>query len=102
MTVKIGVVMDPIQSIKVKKDTTLAMLLAAQRKGWELYYMLQTDLYLDQGQSRGLMAKLIVRDDPKDWFTLAETHNAPLAELDVILMRKIRLLTWILFTRPIF
>jgi glutathione synthase len=88
MAVKIGVVMDPIQSISVKKDTTLAMLLAAQRSGWELHYMLQTDLYLDQGQSRGLMAKLTVRDDPKDWYTLAPTENLALAELDVILMRK--------------
>jgi glutathione synthase len=88
MTVKIGVVMDPIQSINVKKDTSLAMLLAAQRKGWELHYMLQTDLYLDQGQSRGIMAKLEVRDDPKDWFTLAPANDQALAELDVILMRK--------------
>ena len=88
MSVKIGVVMDPIQSINVKKDTTLAMLLAAQRKGWELHYMLQTDLYLDQGQSRGLMAQLTVRDDPQGWFTLDESKDLALAELDVILMRK--------------
>lgn len=88
MSVKIGVVMDPIQSINVKKDTTLAMMLAAQRKGWELHYMLQTDLYLNQGQSRGLMTKLNVRDDPQDWFTAAEPNDLPLADLNVILMRK--------------
>ncbi len=88
MTVKIGVVMDPIQSINVKKDTTLAMMLAAQRKGWQVYYMRQTDLYLDQGKARGLMAKLEVRDDPKDWFTLAQQQDLPLTELDVVLMRK--------------
>ena len=53
MTVKLGVVMDPIADINVKKDTTLAMLLAAQRRGWELYYMEQNDLSLDQGLARG-------------------------------------------------
>ena len=51
MTVKLGVVMDPIESIVVKKDTTLAMLLAAQAKGWELHYMQQADLYLDKGKA---------------------------------------------------
>ena len=41
MGVKLGVVMDPIESITVKKDTTLAMLLAAQKRGWMIHYMLQ-------------------------------------------------------------
>ncbi len=52
MSIKLGVVMDPIDSITVKKDTTLAMLLAAQKRGWQLHYMLQSDLYLDQGLVR--------------------------------------------------
>ena len=52
MGVKLGVVMDPIESITVKKDTTLAMLLAAQKRGWVIHYMLQSDMYLDQGQCR--------------------------------------------------
>ena len=52
MTVNLGVVMDPIESITVKKDTTLAMLLAAQRKGWIIHYMQQSDLYAEQGVSR--------------------------------------------------
>ena len=46
MTIKLGVVMDPIESIHAYKDSTLAMLLAAQTRGWELYYMEQGDLYL--------------------------------------------------------
>ena len=49
MTVKLGVVMDPIESITVKKDTTLAILLEAQRRDWSIFYMLQSDLYADQG-----------------------------------------------------
>lgn len=88
MTVNLGVVMDPIESITVKKDTTLAMLLAAQRKGWAIHYMQQNDLYSAQGVSRANMTGLEVRDDPEDWFTLGEPRDKALSELDVILMRK--------------
>lgn len=88
MTVKIGVVMDPIESIVVKKDTTLAMLLAAQAKGWELFYMQQSDLYLDNGAARGIMTPVEVRDDEADWFTLGDENDESLSSLDVILMRK--------------
>ncbi|MEX2469611.1 MAG: glutathione synthase [Pseudohongiellaceae bacterium] len=88
MTIKLGVVMDPIESITVKKDTTLAMLLAAQRRGWEIHYMLQTDLYMLQGKCRSYMQELSVRDDPLDWFEFGDSHDRELAELDVILMRK--------------
>ncbi len=88
MSIKLGVVMDPIDSITVKKDTTLAMLLAAQKRGWQLHYMLQSDLYLDQGKARANSRGLTVRDDPEDWFSLQATEDISLAELDVILMRK--------------
>jgi glutathione synthase len=88
MSVKLGVVMDPIESIVVKKDTTLAMLLAAQRLGWELFYMQQSDLYLDQGSARGIMTPVEVKDDESDWYTLGSENDQSLGSLDVILMRK--------------
>jgi glutathione synthase len=88
MTLNLGVVMDPIESITVKKDTTLAMLLAAQRKGWTIHYIQQKDLYSAQGISRANMTSLEVRDDPQSWFTLGESGDKALSELDVILMRK--------------
>ena len=64
MTLKIGVVMDPIDTITVKKDTTLAMLLAAQKKNWPLYYFEQRDLYLRDGRSYGRSRRLHVANDP--------------------------------------
>ncbi|MGI9273570.1 MAG: glutathione synthase [Endozoicomonas sp.] len=88
MTIKLGIVMDPIKSIEFKKDSTLAMLLAARKKGWELHYMEQQDLYQARGQALGRMAPLEVRYDPEDWFTLGEYQERPLSDLDVILMRK--------------
>lgn len=88
MTLKLGVVMDPIADINYKKDSTLAMLWAAQARDWTLFYMEQTDLYLEQGVAGASMAPLTVFHDPKNWFTLGQREDRPLAELDVILMRK--------------
>ena len=88
MTVKLGVVMDPIADINVKKDTTLAMLLAAQHRGWELYYMEQSDLSLDQGLARATVRRLSVEDNPESWFEVGSPQDIALSDLDVVLMRK--------------
>jgi glutathione synthase len=88
MAFSIGVVMDPISSIKVHKDSTFAMLLEGQRRGCPLWYMEQRDLSLRDGRCLAEMRPLRVRDDPSGWFTLGETQSRPLDELDVVLMRK--------------
>lgn len=86
--VRLAVVMDPIDHIKPAKDTTLAMLLAAQKRGWTLLYMEQADLWLDNGVAWGRARPVTVRDDLKDWFTLGEPTTEPLGHFDAILMRK--------------
>ncbi len=88
MPTALGVVMDPIGSIKYHKDSTLAMLLAAQARGWELYYLEMADLLLADGEAQGLMRPLRVFADPEHWFELGESSLRPLHELNVILMRK--------------
>lgn len=86
--IKLGIVMDPIASINIKKDTSFAMLLQAQSRGYELYYMQMDDLYLLDGQANGLVKSLTVKDDPNGWFELGEQQDIALSELNVILMRK--------------
>jgi glutathione synthase len=86
--VRLGVVMDPIADIKPAKDSTLAMLLAAQARGWQLEYLELGHLQLRDGRALGRLHPLAVRDDPQDWYSLGEPALAPLGELDVILMRK--------------
>jgi glutathione synthase len=88
MTVKLGVVMDPITAVNYKKDSTMAMLWAAQDRGWELYYMEQADLYLDQGVAMAKMTPLQVFRDPDRFYELGEASDMPLATLNVVLMRK--------------
>ena len=85
---RIGVVMDPIESIKPPKDSTLAMLLEAQARGWEIHYMGQADLWARDGHLRARTRSLVVRDDAEDWFDIGEARHQNLGELDAILMRK--------------
>ncbi|MBN8429349.1 glutathione synthase [Microbulbifer salipaludis] len=87
MSHTLGVVMDPIANINYKKDTTLALLLAAQRAGFELRYFLQSDLYLDGSTPMGNGSHLEVFEDPDNWFSLGERKPMHLGELDVLLMR---------------
>lgn len=84
---RLGVVMDPIGSINIKKDTTFAMLLEAQSRGWELVYMEQTDLYLDEGLAMASSRSLSVQRNADKWFDLGEQQDKPLSDLDAILMR---------------
>jgi glutathione synthase len=80
--------MDPIEAIKPSKDSTLAILLAAQARGWELFYAEQKDLSLQDGIAWGALAPLSVFDDLRTWFTRGAATPARLGEFDVILMRK--------------
>jgi glutathione synthase len=82
------VVMDPIEAIKPAKDSTLAMLLAAQRRGWKILYAEQKDLSLRDGVAVGRLSTLVVRDGGQGWFDRGVAKTALLGDCNVILMRK--------------
>ena len=88
MSKKLGIIMDPIQSINFGKDTSLLILLAAKKSGFTLYLIEQNDLYLDSDEPRALTAELNVFDDEKEWFELKTKRDISINDLDVILMRK--------------
>lgn len=88
MSIKLGIVMDPIQGINYKKDTSLAMLWAAQDRGWQLFYMEPNDLYLEDGVAKAQASALKVHRDPEHWFDLEEPTSIELSEMDTVLMRK--------------
>jgi glutathione synthase len=85
---RLVVVMDPIEAIKPAKDSTLAILLAAQARGWQLFYAEQKHLWLRDGVAWGRLAPLQVFKDLEKWFVRGATQDAKLGEFDVILMRK--------------
>ncbi|HEU0277346.1 MAG TPA: glutathione synthase [Rhodanobacteraceae bacterium] len=85
----IAVLMDPIGAIHPEKDTTLALMLEAQRRGHRLLYMLQGDLAIRDGVAWARLAPLEVRDNRHDWYTLGEASWQPLADAaDIVLERK--------------
>jgi glutathione synthase len=86
--IRIAVVMDPIEDIKPAKDTTLAMMLAAERRGWELSYLELRHLWLRDGVAMGRAHPVTVRDDHDDWYTRGEPQVERLGDFDAILMRK--------------
>src|SRR5690554_2149588 len=87
MHVRLGIVMDPIDQISFKKDSSLAMLLSAQARGWFLFYMEQQDLYQHMGEARARMRPLKVFNDSECWFELGDELDEPMGDLNVILMR---------------
>ncbi len=88
MPPEVVVVMDPIGSIKIAKDTTFAMLLEAQRRGWPLHYAVPGGLWLRDGKAMATTARLAVEDDKAGWFTLEAPVERELGAGQVILMRK--------------
>ncbi|MDK2779436.1 MAG: glutathione synthase [Pseudomonadota bacterium] len=88
MTIKIGVVMDPIATITYKKDTTLALMHAAQERGCELWYMEQQDLSINHGRAMARMAPVTVAMNPDHWYDMGDFQELPLSSLNIILMRK--------------
>lgn len=81
-------VMDPINLINIKKDTSFAMLLEAQSRGWALYYMELNDLYLSNGIPYARTRTLKVQRDKNSWYQFIDEQDIPLAQLDTIIMRK--------------
>jgi len=79
--------MDPIGSIKIAKDTSFAMLLEAQRRGHRLHYVVPGGLGVAQGRAVARSAPLAVAEDPEQWYRLGPAETAPLAAMDVVLMR---------------
>jgi len=88
MTIKLGMVMDSIDHINIKKDTSFAMLLEAQSRNWELHYMELNDLYLSNGQAYARTRTLKVQRDANNWYQFTNEQDIPLDQLDTIIMRK--------------
>ncbi|MCP4125523.1 MAG: glutathione synthase [Gammaproteobacteria bacterium] len=88
MSISLGIVMDPIDSIHTYKDSSFAMMLEAQARNWSIWYMEQSDLCLQDNRSYARMRQVELTDSTSSWFSFGVERYQPLDELDVILMRK--------------
>ena len=86
--IRLLVVMDPIADIKYPKDTTLALLLAAQQHGCALHYAELADLSLADGEAWARSRALTVHAEPNAWYTHGARVASKMGEFDVVLMRK--------------
>ncbi len=95
---QVAIVMDPLASLALKKDSTLAIIRACQLRGLDVFYLRQEDLHLWQNEACGMMSPLRLREDfcagldasiaGEDWFELGEETRRPLKDMDIIMMRK--------------
>ena len=90
MSLRVGIVMDPIENIKPHKDSSFAMLLEAQRRGHELVYMQPEDIYLRNGKPHAVTSELKVWDRIKQeqFYGFGASHDIALSSLDIILIRQ--------------
>ena len=88
MKIKLGIVMDPIEGININKDSSFAMMLAAQERGWDIFYIELADMYLDQGVAKSRLRKVTVQHNESNWFDLSPEEDLPLSSLNAIIMRK--------------
>ncbi|UGA55162.1 glutathione synthase [Vibrio sp. VB16] len=86
--IKLGIVMDPISSINIKKDSSFAMMIEAQKRGYEIHYMEMNDLHLEQGVAIADTKIVTLKEDPNSWFEFRSEQTIELSELDAVLMRK--------------
>jgi len=86
--INIGFVMDPIETIKPHKDSTFAMMLEAQRRGWHIHYIKQSDIFVEAGVVNCVSQTLELEDNNERWFKTLQSHNQPMGALDCVLMRK--------------
>jgi glutathione synthase len=86
--IKLAMVMDPIANIKPHKDSSFAMLLEAQRRGYEIHYLTADQMYCQHSQTRATTQAVKVTDQAADWFSLGESQDQPMSAFDLVMMRK--------------
>lgn len=90
MTIKLCFIMDPIHTIKIHKDTTFALMLEAQKRGYEIYYLESRQLFLADNNVSGLVSRINVTDNPAHFVDFVDPtpHSMPLTAFDCVFMRK--------------
>ncbi len=88
MPIKLGIIMDPMHLTRGQEETSLAILNAAQERNWQLYYMEQHDIYIENTAPKARTKLLQVSKDHKNWFEFTGDKTINLSDLDVLLMRK--------------
>lgn len=85
---KLAFILDPLEHLKAWKDSSVAMLRAAQARGHEVHAIMRPALVWRDGAVRAQAERLVVRDEHRDWFEAGASEERPLAAFDAVLMRQ--------------
>lgn len=85
---KFAFVLDPLEHLKAYKDSSVAMMREARRRGHELSAIMRDAITWHDGEVRATATRLTVSDDHADWFEAGEIVEAPLSAFDAVLMRQ--------------
>lgn len=85
---KIAFIIDPIEKLKVKKDSSIAMMLEAQKRNYAVYIIEQKNLYIVDGFAYGLANRINIDLHSTPWYKLSETETVSLSDFSVIMLRK--------------
>jgi glutathione synthase len=85
--VKLLFILDPLEELKAYKDTSVAMMRAAQARGHQIHVCEQGDLY-SRGRVYGRAGRLSLTDNDEDWYRPHAREEVPLTSFNAVLMRK--------------
>ena len=85
---KLAFVMDPISQISYKKDSTLAMMVEAQEKGHEIFYIEPNCLFFNSNKPSAEFSAISVEYEESSWYEKEENNISSLDFFDAILMRQ--------------
>ena len=85
---RIGFLMDPIEAVRIDHDSTFALMLECRRRGIEVRELRQEWLFFAEGRARSRMRTVSVERTPGSHFRVVADEDAPLADLDVVFLRK--------------
>ena len=85
---KLAFVMDPISQISYKKDSTLAMMVEAQEKGHEIFYIEPNCLFFNSDKPCAEFSAISVKYQESGWYEKGENNISSLDFFDAILMRQ--------------
>lgn len=85
---KLAMIMDPMASVKTYKDTSFRLLLEAQSRGYEVFYLEMQDLSIVLGEPMARAKPVTVKDQAENFYQFGDTIDCSLADFDVIMMRK--------------
>jgi glutathione synthase len=84
----IAFIIDPLDSLKIYKDSTFAMMREAARRGHALFVLEQHELFVRDNQVQATNRQLTLTGDESHWYRLGATQTSPLQQFDAVLMRK--------------